>query len=216
MTGYIYKITNDINDKVYIGKTLKTIEDRWKIHLQDRSKEEVKNRPLYKAMNKYGKEHFHIEKIECCDESIIDNREIYWIEYYHSYSNGYNATLGGDGKTLYNYDLIIKLNKQGLTTKQICDIVGCCRDVVYDVLHKEGIDPHDNVYKQWYNPIKAIFKDGTEKVFESVTVAAKWLQDNNYTQAKAVNGIISNIGRVANGKQHRKSYLGIRWEYINK
>ena len=53
--GYIYKITNDTNNKIYIGKTeyvdpLK----RWKEHLTDYKKDRNKHRPLYSAMKKYN------------------------------------------------------------------------------------------------------------------------------------------------------------------
>ena len=62
--GYIYKISNTINDKVYIGKTAFSIEKRFKEHCQDAFKEHNEKRPLYSAMRKYGVEHFHIELIE--------------------------------------------------------------------------------------------------------------------------------------------------------
>ena len=63
--AYIYKISNDINNKVYIGKTNQTIKERWHQHCSD-SKDRVlyEKRPLYSAMNKYGIEHFKIEEIE--------------------------------------------------------------------------------------------------------------------------------------------------------
>ena len=66
--AYIYKITNDINGKSYIGKTEKNnIQERWKDHLIDYKKRRTEKRPLYSAMNKYGIEHFHIEQIEETD-----------------------------------------------------------------------------------------------------------------------------------------------------
>jgi hypothetical protein len=49
-------------------------------------------------MNKYGNEHFHIEEVEECPLEILSEREKYWIKYFFSYENGYNATMGGDGK----------------------------------------------------------------------------------------------------------------------
>ena len=52
-------------------------------------------------MNKYGIEHFHIELIEETDNP--EEREIYWIEKLGSFKNGYNATLGGDGKKYLDY-----------------------------------------------------------------------------------------------------------------
>lgn len=102
--GYIYKITNDKNGKMYIGKTeLPKVETRWKEHLRDYNKEQYKKKPLYKAMKKYGVEHFHFEVIEEIQSSKeLCEREQYWINELRTYTgfddcNGYNATLGGDG-----------------------------------------------------------------------------------------------------------------------
>ena len=59
--GFIYKITNDINDKVYIGKTtLSSVEDRFQEHLKDSQRVRFEKRPLYNAISKYGIENFHI------------------------------------------------------------------------------------------------------------------------------------------------------------
>lgn len=102
----IYKITNDINDKVYIGKTNLSIEKRFKEHCDDSKRDRYEQRPLYRAMNKYGIEHFHIEEIENCLPEEASDKEIYWIGYYHSYTEGYNATIGGDGKILYDHSAI--------------------------------------------------------------------------------------------------------------
>lgn len=61
-------------------------------------------------MRKYGIEHFHIEQIEETDKP--EEREIYWINFYNSYKNGYNATLGGDGKKYIDYDLVCKVYQE--------------------------------------------------------------------------------------------------------
>ena len=109
--GYIYKITNDVNYKIYIGKTeyLKP-EKRWRKHLRDYKKKRNEKHPLYYAMNKYGENHFHFEVIEKTDtpEKTCE-REQYWIYKLRTYvgfddCNGYNATLGGDGKPYLNLD----------------------------------------------------------------------------------------------------------------
>lgn len=101
--GFIYKITNDINQKVYIGKTTKTIAARWKQHLYDCTNPNKRNTHFYRAIQKYGVEHFHIEEIEKCPNSELDIREAYWIKEYDSFNTGYNSTLGGDGGDTFNH-----------------------------------------------------------------------------------------------------------------
>lgn len=95
--GYIYKITNQINGKVYIGKTSKTIEERFKEH--KRKALEHPNRYLYDAINHYGFNNFTIEQIEECSNEYLDDREIFWIAEYNSTNPniGYNLTTGGEG-----------------------------------------------------------------------------------------------------------------------
>ena len=128
--GYIYKISNDINNKVYIGKTLASISERWKEHLSDMDKRKNEKRPLYAAMRKYGTSHFYIEEVEQCSNDIVNERECYWIDFYGSYSNGYNATKGGDGRQLYDYSLIVELYDKGLTGKEIMEYLGCDQFVI--------------------------------------------------------------------------------------
>lgn len=92
----IYKITNDINNKIYIGQTTRDLNIRWKEHCRN-GLNCHRNYPLYQAMYKYGISHFRIESLEKVDDSNVDEREKYWINYYQSYQKGYNATKGGKG-----------------------------------------------------------------------------------------------------------------------
>lgn len=90
----IYQITNEVNGKFYIGKTTKTIEERFRKHLYE-SRYERSNSYLYKSMKKYGVKHFTIKVIECqVDETKLDERERYWIEKLNPH---YNLTPGGEG-----------------------------------------------------------------------------------------------------------------------
>ena len=103
--GYIYKITNTINNKVYIGQTVKTVQKRFTQHKNNSNKKYLSQIVLYKAFNKQGIENIKCEEIEEVSNNKIDEREKYWIEYYDSYFNGYNSTLGGKATQLYNWDV---------------------------------------------------------------------------------------------------------------
>ena len=94
--AYIYKITNKINGKSYIGQTSKTIQERYDVHIKC-AKKHI-NRYLYDAMNHYGYDNFEVVCVEECVKELLDEREIYWIDKLHTLSpNGYNMTKGGGG-----------------------------------------------------------------------------------------------------------------------
>lgn len=135
--AFIYKITNDINDKVYIGMTTRSIECRWKEHLRHSSQ------LIDAAIQRLGKEHFKIEVIEECSEEDVDDREIYWIEFYNSYAEGYNVTLGGrDNKMIMTnkVDLVLQLWNDGLTVNRIVETTKLNVETVRGYLNKNGID----------------------------------------------------------------------------
>lgn len=214
MKGKIYKIYNDVNDKLYIGKTVSSIEKRFQEHCYDSKKERCEKRPLYNAMNKYGIEHFFIELIEECDLKELSEKEIYWIGYYNSYKNGYNATLGGDGKILYDYDLIVQLYQNGLTGKEIANQLICDIDTVHKALLSAGLNPNDNMIKLLSKKVEMHDKETNEllKIFDSQMDAGRWLKENNKTEDKKLSRVSGRIGDVCNGK--RKTAYGYKWKRI--
>lgn len=214
MNGKIYKIYNTINDKLYIGKTVSTLENRFNQHIRDSKKDRNEKRPLYNAMNKYGTERFFIELIEECPLEELSKKELYWIGYYDTYENGYNATLGGDGTILYDYELIVELFNQGFTCKQISDYIGCDIRVVRNALTSAGLDPMKNMITQFSKKVGMYdIKTGELlKVFSSQSEGARWLQDNGKTIEKRVESISARIGQVCNGK--RKTAYKYIWKRL--
>lgn len=93
MRGFIYKITNNVNGKVYIGQTRQEVKERFYRHCSRVGSTFELNMAIHKAIRKYGKQNFTLEVIE--ETENLDERERYWIEFYDSYKTGYNSTLGG-------------------------------------------------------------------------------------------------------------------------
>lgn len=90
---YIYKTTNNINNKIYIGQTSKPTDSNYlgSGHI------------LLKAISKYGSKNFTREIIEECNsKEQMNEREKYWISYYSSNTRdiGYNISVGGTGGNL--------------------------------------------------------------------------------------------------------------------
>jgi hypothetical protein len=216
MTGYIYKITNNINDKVYIGLATTTIEERFATHKKDAFKVVNEKRPLYSAMRKYGVEHFFIELIEECDINILADREVYWIAHYNSYHNGYNATLGGDGKPLYDYEAILTRLQEHPYPCDVAKEFGCCVDIPREIAKKNNIPVKDlaiaRTVERLSQEISAFNKKTKtfERTFSSAAEAARWCVENKY--AMTLNGgVRSHICECANGQ--RTSAYGFIWKY---
>ena len=116
----IYKITNKVNGKVYIGQS-RDIKRRWYEHRKVKGDYDRHSYPLYSAIEKYGIDNFEFEIIEQCEIDELNNREIYWIDKFNALvekmgGNGYNLTKGGQlcdtyvgtsdqGKRVYQYKL---------------------------------------------------------------------------------------------------------------
>jgi group I intron endonuclease len=100
--SYVYKITNKINNKVYIGKS-DNPSKRCIRHFSTAKTGYNKNHKyqyIHRAINKHGKDNFVFEVIETCDSSEIAlEREVYWIKELNANNSkfGYNLTNGGDG-----------------------------------------------------------------------------------------------------------------------
>lgn len=109
----IYMIKNKINNKFYIGQSI-DIEERWKQHIREFKGNYHNNIYLQNAWNKYGQDNFEFSILEECCETSLDEKEIYWIDYYKAYEKqkGYNLTFGGQlNNKCYTEDIKEKMSE---------------------------------------------------------------------------------------------------------
>ena len=89
---WIYKITNIQNNKVYIGQTIRPVQERFNRHLND-ALHNVIDTHFARAIRKYGKDSFSWEIIDTANtQEELTIKERYWIQYYNSVKEGYNET----------------------------------------------------------------------------------------------------------------------------
>ena len=144
MRGFIYKITNTINGKYYIGQTIQNVKERFYQHCATKCSKAVSNMAIHRAIKKYGKSNFTVEVIEEIDSANLNDRERYWIKYYNSYNNGYNSTKGGqDGcKPLKDLDVesIIKEYNTGKSLRTLGTIFKVDKQTIKDLLIRHNVE----------------------------------------------------------------------------
>lgn len=117
--GIIYKITNTVNNKSYIGQTInkrgfrgryyatgKNNADRvYKYLLQGKNSGRYYNSYLLHSLEKYGLEAFEITEVldTAQSQEELNKKEIYYIQFYDSFNNGYNMNKGGEGSSGTDY-----------------------------------------------------------------------------------------------------------------
>jgi group I intron endonuclease len=210
--SYVYKITNDINGKMYIGQTSRTLEERFAEHLNEVKMDRSIGRPLYDAMRKYGTDHFHIGAIEETDNP--KEREVYWIEYYGTFKDGYNATFGGDGKWYIDYDLVVETYKQIGNMLETAERLGISVDSVSDILdikNEQHRSTTDILIEKYGKMVNMFDLNGTYlRTFSTAYDAGRYLIQNKLTNCKLTT-IKTHIVEVCKGK--RKSAASFIWSY---
>lgn len=199
--AYIYKIENQINHKVYIGKTEKLNPyERWQEHIKESYKTRNRTRALYAAIKKYGKENFDFSILEETDDPC--QREQEYIALYNSYHNGYNETLGGDGGSYLELpeEEICKYYLRTKSIRNTAAYFGHDKDTIRQVLYRKNIQvfPKGTNLKK---PVVQIDKNTGEilQIFESAAAAEKIVPTGKH------------INEVCKGK--RQTAGGFKWEY---
>lgn len=214
--GYIYKITNKINGKMYVGQTKNSIKTRFYDHKRNSKDPNKPNYyyPLYKAFRKYGIENFEIEELECCDISLLNERETYYIEKYDTYNNGYNCTLGGGGKQMHNFNEqeIIEKYKKNPIIMPIANEYNCADSTIKKILEKNNVEIISAPEQAKRKGISTIQKDLNGNVmneFSTLIEAAKWVKENNLSKYKKLE-YISNF--IKWHIIHETPIFGYVWE----
>ena len=93
--GIIYKATNSGNGKSYIGQTIGSLQVRKNNHNYE-ADNEYYDIHFHRAIRKYGFDDFEWEVLEEVNDDKLNEREVYYIEMFDTFKNGYNSTLGGE------------------------------------------------------------------------------------------------------------------------
>lgn len=217
----IYKVTNNLNGKAYIGQSI-DIYGRWHQHIINKNKKYL-DYAFVCALRKYGEDNFTWEILEQCPQEALNEREIYYIDKYHTFADGkqgygYNMTLGGDGQVgvgvkVSKYDLngnfISSYNSISMAAIEngvpLSSITNCCHKrrkscggFMWSLI--DGAAPKPYCHKG-FRKVKQYTMDGNfVREFNSVTEAA-----NSVGRTKG------QISMCCRGKT--PSCGGYKWQY---
>lgn len=191
MRGFIYKITNIINGKSYIGQTIQDVKDRFYQHCATKCSKAVSNMAIHKAIKKYGKSNFTIEVIEEIDSANLNDREKYWIKYHNSYNNGYNSTKGGQEgcKSFKDLDVksIIKEYNSGKSLRALGIIFEVDKQTIKDLLIRHNVELRTTrTYKLSQKDREKILKDFNSELSRK-EIMIKWNISKGYL-SQLING----------------------------
>lgn len=208
---FIYKITNLINGKTYIGQTVNNPLYRWQQHCSafHNTKSLVKD-----AIKKYGKSNFQFEVLGQFTEETLDYNEIKFIKQFNSLvPNGYNLTTGGTAKHRFSeqskqLQRLAKLGKKASEETKLKMSKAQKGKVQSEQTKKKISDTHKQLgYSKGITPANATpiygYNPKTEQAwfFKSITEATKYGFD------------ISNISTVCHGRL--KTHKGFQWRFLN-
>jgi len=151
--GLVYIIKNKCNEKVYIGQTVQSVQERFRQHLKPSVTKKRGSYKIYNAINKYGKENFYYEILENNIEfEYLDEKEICYISKYNSCKRGYNSTNGGDSKTIckiQDIEILKTMFYNKKTFKEIAEYFKVNKATVQRTLHSLNIRKNLTITKEY-------------------------------------------------------------------
>ena len=203
--GIIYKITNDINNKIYIGKTVTSLSERWSKHLYAAKTEKTH---LYNAMRKYGFEHFNISIVEDnIPDELLNEKEIYYIQNFDTIKNGYNQTIGGDGRKWINREEVKNFYEQGKSVREIAEELDVWYSSIVDVLKELNIYNKEEAINRGI--ITSSLKQSDKKVLQYTEDLILLKEFGSLKEASESTGF--NKGSIKTACENKTGYKGYFW-----
>lgn len=215
MIGYLYLITNNITGLQYVGKTYSSVEKRWKDHIK-KSKTDI-DRPLYRAISKYGSDNFLIEIVGTYEEGDLEDKEVSLIAQLDTYRNGYNATLGGDGRrylevkdsdVVESYNTLKSIKE---TSRSLRISEGSVRNILVSNNISTSLDTKAKASIMTKACGKSILWVEYNTTYKSCSDCARDMLEFGFAKG-SIKQIASNISRVTTGD--RKTYLGFTFKGV--
>lgn len=190
----IYKITNKINGKIYVGQS-NNIKRRFWEHQNRGTASRI---PVDAAIEKYGSENFQYDIIEECPVEKLNERETYWIKHFNSIENGYNLSEGGDQQSIGSN------NGRAILTEEDVKIIR----IAYN-----NHEHRKDVYEQFKNKIAfSTFSrvwDGTS--WQHIMPEVLTEENKRYYAKEATNGEKSTKAKFSN-----EEVLNMRTRYVSE
>lgn len=222
--GVIYKITNKINGKCYIGQT-RDFKNRIRKHIKDSKWDKKSHYPLYRAINKYGWDNFDIDIIDdCFDLDDMNKKEEFWIKKYNSTISkyGYNVQAGGSNISSERLSKVLSKAKSNGTAHDM-RVINLTDNIIYRSGHEcirqeypnmkskncaihKVCDPKSRYYKYKGKEYRYLDNDGNiiEKIFPQ----------ENSRAGKRIKCIEDDM--VFESKNKAYCYYGISKSYFDK
>ena len=207
--GYIYQILNTVTNKSYIGQTKRLPHQRFNGHIKA-AKAATEPSGIQAALRKYDIEVFEFYILAEAPQEELNDLEMYYIQKYDTYHNGYNQTLGGEGSStvdLNDAEVIAKYQEIG-NIKKVAKFFGTYDAPISNILHRNNI----TLNHKTPDVKKKIRIIELSKDFDSIKACAEWLIAKGYSNAATTHAAQSGISRVLNGV--RKSYVGFTFETL--
>jgi group I intron endonuclease len=187
--GLIYKATDDVLNRSYIGQTLGSLEQRKKEHLKSANWKVASTyfTIFYKMLRFLGSDHFKWEILEDnIPLNLLDAKEAFYIKKFDTYNNGYNSTYGGQKESSKGSRILSEkeaeeiqqlLKNSSLSIKEIANkFPGCTRETVSDINCGETWRSSEIEY-----PIRKSFNKKINFDENSINEIVKLLKDTNLT-----------------------------------